>query len=112
MFTISFANLNLALCSVKQVTLKEHMSGECPNFSNHAGTQGLNDVGRSYAQRVSSQIISTILKSRNERGCFPRFCTYFQRCANEKMIYSEAPLIFLSNSSRINEFEDPCKELW
>ena len=30
------ANLDLALCLVKLMTLKEHMSGEAPNFTNHA----------------------------------------------------------------------------
>ena len=59
MFTISFVNLDLALRLVKLVTLKEHMSGEGPNFTNHAGTQGLNDVRRSHGQRVLSQIINT-----------------------------------------------------
>jgi hypothetical protein len=56
--TISFANLDLALRLVK----REHVR-EGPNFTNHAGTQGLNDVGRSHAQRVSSQIINTTPKS-------------------------------------------------
>jgi hypothetical protein len=37
MFAIRLANLGLALRLVKLVTLKEHLSGENPSFTNHAG---------------------------------------------------------------------------
>ena len=36
MFTINFANLDLALRLVKLITLKEHMLGENVYFTNHA----------------------------------------------------------------------------
>ena len=36
MFTNN-CKFDLALCLVKLMTLKEHMSGEAPNFTNHAG---------------------------------------------------------------------------
>jgi hypothetical protein len=49
MFTISFEIFDFALHLVKLVTLKEHMSGEGPNFTNHVGTQCLIDVRRSHA---------------------------------------------------------------
>jgi hypothetical protein len=35
MFTISFVNLDHALRLVKLITLKKHMSGEDPIFTNH-----------------------------------------------------------------------------
>jgi hypothetical protein len=36
-FFIWFVNLELALCSIKLVTLKEQIVGEIPCFTNHAG---------------------------------------------------------------------------
>jgi hypothetical protein len=35
MFTISFVNLDHALCLVKLITSKKHMSVEGPIFTNH-----------------------------------------------------------------------------
>jgi hypothetical protein len=109
MFTITFVNLDHALRLVKLMTINKHMSGECPIFTNHVDKARI--IKREVLPKELQEIVN-LSKSRDGCCCLHQFESLFRDVQMKKMRYSEAPSSFHSNTSRTNEFEDPCKELW
>jgi hypothetical protein len=56
--------------------------------------------------------IINLSQSHNGCCCLHQFESLFRGVQMEKMRYPEAPSSYHSNTSRTNEFEDLCKELW
>ena len=75
-------NLDLALRLVKLMTLKEHMSGEAPNFTNNAGheTQMMRreTVPKIYEHHHQHQV------SRTDVAKPHKFCAQVQRFAMQE----------------------------
>jgi len=83
MFTISFVNLDLALRLVKLMTLKEHMLGESPHFTNHAGHE-TQIMWRKVMPKELQARSPTSPNFQNSSCCFHQFCGPVQRCAIEE----------------------------
>ena len=77
MFT-NIANLDLALCLVKLMTLKEHMSGEAPNFTNHAG-QETQMMRRETVPKILNTIINIFKFQERTSLSLINFCAQVQR---------------------------------
>src|SRR6185503_8358916 len=62
-------------------------------------------------KRISIKIVN-IVETREGRSSFHQFENMFRAVQEAKSRYSEAPSNSHSNSFKINEFEDPYKEIW
>ena len=60
----------------------------------------------------TKRISIKIVKTREGRSCFHQFENIFRAVQEAKSLYSEAPSNSHSNAFKINEFEDPYKEIW
>jgi hypothetical protein len=110
MFILYFANLGLALCSVKLVTLKGQMSRENPSFTNHPGNE--NWIKRREAMPELQVWASPSLNLKNDIAISISFEHLIRYVEKGKSWKSEAPSSINSNASKINKFEDFYKEIW
>ena len=112
MFAVCFANLGVALCSVKLVTLKEQMSGEFPSFTNHAGHE-IWTKRREAMPRKNCKLYQHYLRiSKTDVAVFISSEHLVRYVEEGKSWNSEAPSSVDSNTSKIDEIEDPYKEIW
>ena len=71
-------NLDLALRLVKLMTLKEHISGEAPNFTNNAGHE-TQMMRRKTVPKILNTIINIFKVSRTNIAKPHQFCAQVQR---------------------------------
>ena len=76
MFTNNCKSRSLRL--VKLMTLKEHMSGEAPNFTNHAGHE-TQMMRRETVPKILNTIINIFKVSRTNVAKPHQFCAQVQR---------------------------------
>jgi hypothetical protein len=90
--------------------LKEPDVGKGSIFTNHVDKAWT--IKREVMPKELQDKSINLSKSRDGCYCLHQFESLFRGVQTKKTRYSEAPSSFHSNTSRTNEFEDTCKELW
>ena len=106
---VACANLDLALRLVKLMTLKEHMSGEAPNFTNHARHE--TQMMRETVPKILNTIINIFKFQERMSLSLINFVHNSRDLQCKKDEYSGSPPSPRFNVSMIDTIEDPREEL-